>query len=36
MDDLDVEVKDLETGKPLELALRAAVLAERQNLSLCA
>lgn len=32
--DLDVEVKDLETGRPVELALRAAVLAERQNLSL--
>jgi AsmA protein len=34
VDDLDVEVKDLETGKPVELALRAAVLAEKQNLSL--
>lgn len=34
IDDLDVEVRDLETGKPLELALRAAVLAERQNLEL--
>jgi AsmA protein len=34
VDDLDIEVKDLETGKPLELGLRAAVLAERQNLSL--
>ena len=32
--DLDVEVKDLETGKPVELAVRAAVLAERQNFSL--
>jgi AsmA protein len=31
--DLDVEVKDLETGRPVELALRAAVLAEAQNLS---
>jgi AsmA protein len=32
VDDLDVEVKDLEAGKPLELLLRAAVLAEKQNL----
>ncbi len=34
VDDLDVEVRDLETGKPLELTLRAAVLAERQNVDL--
>jgi AsmA protein len=34
IDDLDLEVRDLETGEPLELALRAAVLAERQNLEL--
>jgi AsmA protein len=34
VDDLDVEIRDLETGKPLEVALRAAVLAERQNLEL--
>jgi AsmA protein len=34
VDDLDVEVKDLETGKPVELVLRAAVLAGRQNLEL--
>lgn len=34
VDDLDVEVRDLETGKPLALVLRAAVLAERQNLEL--
>jgi len=32
IDDLDVEVKDLEAGKPLELALRAAVLSAKQNL----
>ena len=32
IDDLDVEVRDLEAGKPLELVLRAAVLAEKQNL----
>ncbi|ABS27068.1 AsmA-like C-terminal region-containing protein [Anaeromyxobacter sp. Fw109-5] len=34
VDDLDVEVKDLETGKPLELVVRAAVLAQTQNLEL--
>jgi AsmA protein len=34
VDDLDVEVKDLETGKPLELVVRAAVLAQKQNLEL--
>lgn len=34
VDDLDVEVRDLETGKPVELTLRAAVLAERQNVDL--
>ncbi|WP_242354977.1 MULTISPECIES: AsmA-like C-terminal region-containing protein [unclassified Anaeromyxobacter] len=34
VDDLDVEVKDLETGKPLELVVRAAVLAAKQNLEL--
>ena len=34
VDDLDVEVKDLETGKPLELVVRAAVLAQQQNLEL--
>lgn len=34
IDDLDVEVRDLETGRPLALVLRAAVLAERQNLEL--
>jgi AsmA protein len=33
IDDLDVEVKDLEAGKPLALLLRAAVLTEKQNLS---
>jgi AsmA protein len=30
--DLDVEVKDLRAGKPLEVVLNAAVLAEKQNL----
>jgi AsmA protein len=30
--DLDAEVRDLEVGKPLELVLKAAVLAEAQNL----
>ena len=30
--DLDVEVKDLRAGKPLEVVLHAAVLAEKQNL----
>jgi AsmA protein len=34
VDDLDVEVKNLETGKPVELVVRAAVLAQRQNLEL--
>jgi AsmA protein len=34
VEDLDVEVKDLETGEPLEVVVRAAVLAEKQNLSL--
>ena len=34
VDDLDVEVRDLEAGKPLALVLRAAVLAQKQNLSL--
>lgn len=34
VEDLDVEVKDLETGEPLEVVLRAAVLAEKQNVSL--
>jgi AsmA protein len=32
--DLDVEVKDLRAGKPLEVVLNAAVLAEKQNLHL--
>jgi AsmA protein len=30
--DLDIEVKDLRAGKPLEVALNAAVLAQQQNL----
>lgn len=34
VDDLDIEVRGLETGKPVELTLRAAVLATRQNLEL--
>ena len=34
VDDLDVEVRDLETGKPLEVVLRAAVLQEKQNVLL--
>jgi AsmA protein len=34
VDDLDVEVRDLETGRPLEVVVRAAVLATRQNLEL--
>ncbi|MCY1073089.1 AsmA family protein [Archangium lansingense] len=32
--DLDVEVKDLRAGKPLEVVLHAAVLAEKQNFHL--
>ncbi|HYO56617.1 AsmA family protein [Archangium sp.] len=32
--DLDVEVKDLRAGKPLEVVLAAAVLAEKQNFHL--
>jgi hypothetical protein len=34
IDDLDVEVRDLAAGRPLEVLLRAAVLAEKQNLEL--
>jgi AsmA protein len=34
VDHLDVEVKDLETGKPLEVTLRAAVLQDKQNVDL--
>jgi AsmA protein len=34
VDHLDVEVRDLAPGRPLELVLKAAVLAERQNLEL--
>ena len=34
IDHLDVEVRDLAAGRPLELLLRAAVLAEKQNLEL--
>jgi AsmA protein len=34
VDDLDVEVRDLETGRPLEVLLHAAVLAERRNVML--
>ncbi len=34
VDHLDAEVRDLAAGKPLELVVKAAVLAERQNLEL--
>lgn len=34
VDDLDVTVRDLRAGRPLDVLLRAAVLAERQNLEL--
>jgi AsmA protein len=34
IDDLDLEIRDLAAGRPLEVLLRAAVLAERQNLEL--
>jgi AsmA protein len=34
IEDLDVEVRDLAAGRPLELVLRAGVLAPRQNLEL--
>jgi AsmA protein len=34
VDHLDAEVRDLAVGKPLELVVKAAVLAERQNLEL--
>jgi AsmA protein len=34
VDDLDVEVKDLRAGRPLEVVLKAAVLAKQQNLEL--
>jgi AsmA protein len=34
IDHLDVEVRDLAAGRPLELLLRAAVLAEKQNIEL--
>ncbi len=34
VDHLDVEVKDLRAGRPLDLVVRAAVLAERQNVEL--
>ncbi|MET0403538.1 MAG: AsmA family protein, partial [Cystobacter sp.] len=34
INDLDVEVKDLRVGQPLEVALHAAVLAEKQNFHL--
>ena len=32
VEDLDIEVRDLAAGKPLEVLLRAAVLAQQQNL----
>ncbi len=34
VDDLDAEVRDLKVGEPLELRVKAAVLADRQNLDL--
>ncbi|BDG01038.1 DUF748 domain-containing protein [Anaeromyxobacter oryzae] len=34
VDDLDVEVKDLRAGQPLEVVVKAAVLAQAQNLEL--
>jgi AsmA protein len=34
VDDLDVEVRDLRAGQPLEVVLKAAVLAKAQNLEL--
>lgn len=34
IEDLDVEVRDLKAGQPLELVLKAAVLAQAQNLEL--
>jgi AsmA protein len=34
IDDLDIEVKDLAAGRPLEVLLRAAVLAQKQNLEI--
>lgn len=34
VEDLDVEVRDLRAGEPLEVVVRAAVLASRQNLEL--
>jgi AsmA protein len=34
INDLDMELKDLRVGKPLDVVLKAAVLAEKQNLEL--